>query len=228
MATIGENIRRRREMAGFATQKEFAAALGKPQSHVSDWETSRYKLPDTASLIEVAKILDCSLDDFLVGVDRGYDKAAGLERREADGVEDELIDVSGHTVRDIPVIAEGDTSPQGGLFWDDEGLRPDVEDRITRPYDVRDPKAYGVRVRSDSMMPAYKPGMVLVVSPNTPAENGDEVYVQLLSGERLLKAAQRLRGGWLLESINRAYETRFVKKSEIGAMHPVLWARRRK
>lgn len=146
-----------------------------------------------------------------------------------DDIEPEILDVSGHTTNDIPVIAEGEASPQGELFWDGEGkLRSDVEDRISRPYDVRDPRAYGVRVRGDSMLPAYKPGMTLVVSPNTPVGNGDEVYVQLLTGERLIKVARRMQGGWLLESINPVYEPRFVAQSEIGAMHPVMWSRRKR
>ena len=223
-AIVGENIRRRRKAAGFAAQGDFALALGVPQSHVSDWETGRYQLPDTSSLIKMAKVINCSIDDLLEGRDQGYDAAAG---RGPHDVDDEIIDVSGHTPLDIPIVAEGEATPTGGLFWDDDGLRSDVEDRITRPFDVRDPKAYGVRVRGDSMLPAYKEGMVLVISPNIPVSNGDEVYVQLLDGRMLIKVAQRIHGGWLLQSINPAHETIFVKKSEIGAMHPVLWARRK-
>lgn len=147
----------------------------------------------------------------------------------ASDVEDGVIDVSGHTPFDIPVIAEGEASPQGSLFWTDEGvLASNVEDRISRPRDVTDPRAYGVKVRGDSMLPVFRPGMLLIVSPNVSVTDGDEVYVELLTGERLVKIARRVAGGWWLESANPAYEPRFVKKSEIGAMHPVLYARRRR
>jgi phage repressor protein C with HTH and peptisase S24 domain len=78
------------------------------------------------------------------------------------------------------------------------------------------------------MLPVFKPGMTLIVSPNVPVNDGDEVYVQLLSGERLIKIARRVSDGWLLESTNPAYEPRFVQKSEVGAIHPVLYARRRR
>lgn len=135
-------------------------------------------------------------------------------------------DVSGYEKNAVPVIAEGDASPQPNLFWADNGvLLSEVEDRISRPFDVRDPRAYGVRVRGDSMITRLRPGDVAIVSPNTPVRDGDEVYAQLLSGERLLKVAHKMSGGWLLESYNRAYEPRQVKKSEIGAMHPILWIR---
>jgi SOS-response transcriptional repressor LexA len=152
----------------------------------------------------------------------------GVARRpQDDDVEIDPVDVSGYSRDALPVILEGEASPQPGLFWDDEGkLLREVEDRISRPYDVKDPKAYGVRVRGDSMAPAYKPGMTLVVSPSTPTQDGDEVYVELLSGERLIKIARKMAGGWLLESINPAHEPRFVTKGEVGTMHPVLWARR--
>ena len=76
----------------------------------------------------------------------------------ASDVEDGVIDVSGHTPFDIPVIAEGEASPQGSLFWTDEGvLASNVEDRISRPRDVTDPRAYGVKVRGDSMLPVSGP-----------------------------------------------------------------------
>lgn len=227
VATLGENIRRVRERAGHETQGAGAKALGWSQSRLSDLENDRYDSVDTTTLLHLAKTFDCSVDDFFRDVDREYDKVR--HRRSFDDVEPGTLDVSGYISNDIPVIAEGEASPQGELFWDGDGkLRADVEDRISRPFDVKDPHAYGVKVRGDSMLPAYKPGTVLVVSPNIPVANGDEVYVQLMSGERLIKTAHRAAGGWLLESINPAYEARFVTPAEIGAMHPVLWARRKR
>jgi len=75
------------------------------------------------------------------------------------------------------------------------------------------------------MIPMFRPGRKVVVSPNLPVINGDPVYVQLLGGERLVKIARRAPGGWMLESINPAYEPRFVKKAEIELMHPIVWVR---
>lgn len=205
------------------------------QPRLSDIENDRSaSFPELTTLLRVARGLRVSIDDLLAGVDGGYDRVLGQIKtspvtRPHSDVDDEIIDVSGYTPHDIPVVAEGEANPQGSLFWTDEGvLRSDVEDRISRPRDVPDPQAYGVRVRGDSMLPIFKPGMTLIVSPNIPVNDGDEVYVQLLSGERLVKVARRVAGGWLLESSNPAYEPRFVRKSEIGAMHPVIYARRKR
>lgn len=85
---------------------------------------------------------------------------------------------------------------------------------MSRPYDIKDPKAYGVKVVGDSMIPMFRPGRKVVVSPNLPVVHGAPVYIQLLSGERLVKIARRAPG-WMLESINPAYEPQFVKKAEI-------------
>lgn len=228
--TIGENIRAIRKRRGYETGKAFANAIGEPQSRVSEWEKDTYT-PKLDTLLQIAKFLGVSVDELLEGVDASYESIRRVFGRRVvpiDGIEgEELSDdvATGYKPDDIPVIAEGDASPQPNLLWNEEGLSSDVEDRISRPYDVRDPRAYGVKVRGDSMVPRYKPGDVVLVSPDTPIEDGDEVYVALLSGERLLKTARRAAAGWILESENRAYPARFVKKSEIGTMHPILWIR---
>lgn len=137
------------------------------------------------------------------------------------------IDVSGYRKDDLPVIAEGEGNPQGNLLWPDDGTMPsDVEDRITRPFDVKDPRAYGVKVRGDSMAPLYVPGSIVVVSPYESVSDGDRAYVQLLSGERRIRTVQKLPwGGWLLDSFNPAYGPKMVQESEIGAMHRIVWSR---
>lgn len=227
--TIGERIKELRERAGYKRQGDFAAALGKPQSQVSDWENGRYRI-EIETLTKIAATVNVALPDLLRGVD-GYEAfisalSSPFERADADAIDDDVTD--GYKRNDIPVVAEGDASPAPNLFWNEDGLRSDVEDRISRPYDVRDPRAYGVRVRGDSMIPRYQAGDTVVVSPNTPVQDGDEVYVALLSGERLIKRAKRARGGWILESYNSNFEARYVTTAEIGTMHPVLWIRPRR
>jgi phage repressor protein C with HTH and peptisase S24 domain len=145
---------------------------------------------------------------------------------ERDDVQPGTVDVADYVPDDLPVIAEGEASPQGALFWDDEGrLLPRITDRISRPAGLRDPRAYGVRVRGDSMRPKYEPGDVLVVSPNLPVRTGLRCYVELKTGERLVKQVRKTMGGWMLESINQAYEPREVRDDEIVVMHRILWAR---
>lgn len=80
MPTIGDNIRRLREKAGFSTQTKFAEALGVANTRVSDWENDRYGMPDTGTLLKMATVLKCSIGTLVAGVDAGYERAirAGL------------------------------------------------------------------------------------------------------------------------------------------------------
>jgi transcriptional regulator with XRE-family HTH domain len=227
--TIGDRIRDLRERAGFKKQADFASALGKPQSQVSDWESGRYRI-EIDNLNRIASVVGVSLGDLVDGV-AGYETLARLGRSKpvpkgGDDAEELDYDITtGYKRDDIPVIGEGDATPRPELLWDEEGLRPDVEDRISRPFDVRDPRAIAYRVRGDSMVPRYNPGDEVIVSPSSEVEDGNGVFVKLRTGERLLKIARRQPTGWILESENRAYPARFVKKNEIETMQPIVWIR---
>jgi len=76
-ASVGSNIRRLREAAGYQTQGAFAKALRVPQSRLSDWENDRYGIPEPANLLKIATVLRISIDALLDGVDHAYDEARG-------------------------------------------------------------------------------------------------------------------------------------------------------
>lgn len=73
LTSIGQNIRSLREKAGYKVQGKFAAALGVPQSRLSDWERSRSEIPELKTLLLIAKKLNVSLDDLIRGTDVDYD-----------------------------------------------------------------------------------------------------------------------------------------------------------
>jgi phage repressor protein C with HTH and peptisase S24 domain len=221
---VGDAVRKLRKEAGL-TLEELAERADLSKMTLSGVETGKGNYR-RETIEKIARGLNLTPQQLLARASMLISGSSGTAVASPEGEE---IDVSGFTPNDIPVIAEGEASPQGSLFWSDEGvLQSDVHDRISRPRDVRDPKAYGVRVRGDSMAPAYKEGTLLVISPNIPVKSGDEAYVQLLNGERLLKIAHRQESGWVLESMNPAYPPRFVRHEEVGAIHPVMWARRKR
>ena len=204
--SLGWNIKRLRWDAGFQTQKAFANHLGVPQSQVSDWENGRYAVLDVVTLVKIAKALRCSVDQLLAGLDPDYDRM--LE-----------------TGREIPVIAEGAAFPAGGRV---RGQEPaEIVQRLPRPGDLQDPSAYGVRIRGDSMLPAHWPAMVAIVSPGCLVRDGDQVYAHLVSGERLVRVVHPVTGGFVLEPYNPAYAARRVEKTEVEALHVIVYSRRR-
>lgn len=136
------------------------------------------------------------------------------------------VDVSdGYVPDDIPVVREGDATPEPDVTRD--VTQVEILGWMSRPFNVRDSQAFGVQVQGDSMIPVYRPGHRVVVSPHTPVGDGDEVYVELVSGEHLIKVARRTDGGWLLESTNPAYPSRYVRKDEVASIHPIVWAERK-
>ena len=204
-------------MVGLRTQKAFAELLGVPQSQVSDWEKDRYAVLEISTLIKLAKVFHCSVDELLAGIDPDYDRI-----REGGAVGA----VPARTGSDIiAVVAEGDALPDG-ITWDERAQeRPEVLRWLSRPGDLGDPKAYGVQIRGDSMLPAYRPNMIAIVSPELEVRDGDEVYVQLASGECLVRRLHTSRGGYLLQPYNLAHNGRVVGQEEVEAMHAIVYSR---
>ncbi len=231
MATVGENLRRLREASGH-DQKAIAAEMGVPQSQLSNWENDRYQTLDMRTLLRLAKAYDATVDDLLTGVDEEYEElkasivyidnfAGPALARDGERTGEDIF--SGYKADDIPVIAEGHATPQPNLFWSTDGtLLSEVEDRISRPSGISDPFAYAIRVIGDSMLPRFKPGERLIAAPRQPVQDGDEVYVELVTGERLIKEARRAQGGWILVSYNPSYPPRMVRTEDVGAMHPIV------
>lgn len=223
--SLGKNIKRLRIAAGLSTQRALADRLHVPQPQVSDWENDRYSTLGTQTLMKLAKVLRCSIDKLLDGVDPDYDQVR--EGRDAIDAEPKRIDFGADPARSIPIVAEGAATP-AGIAWAQGAPPPgDIEGWTARPRDVDDENAYAVRVRGDSMAPAYPPHTIAVVAPGCRLQDGDEAYVQLVPDERLIRLVRRTRGGYLLESYNHRYPARVVTRKEVLAMHVILYSRRR-
>ena len=69
--SLGTNIRWLRPVAGLRTRRELAERLGVSQSQVADWEHDRYALISVRSLIKLATVFHCSVDERLPGEQEG-------------------------------------------------------------------------------------------------------------------------------------------------------------
>lgn len=52
---------------------------------------------------------------------------------------------------------------------------------------TRDPNAYALRLRGDSMTPAIRDGWYVVIEPNSPPALGEYVLVKLRNGRKMVK-----------------------------------------
>ena len=154
---------------------------------------------------------------MLAGVDPDY---ARIQAGGAVGA------VPARTGSDIAVVAEGDAL-LNGTTWDEcEQQRPAVLGWLSRPGDlISDPSAYGIRIRGDSMLPAFRPNQIAIMSPELEARDGDEVYVQLASGECLVRLLHTSTNGYILQPYNPAHHARLVEQGEIEAMHVIVYSR---
>ena len=199
------NIKRFRTVAGFRTQNALADLLGISQAQLSDWETDRYAVLGISSLIKLATLLQCSVDDLLAGVDPDYDRI-----RQSGAA----VTLSDPTSSAIAVVAEGDAL-RDGITWNErEQERPEVLRWLSRPGDLDDPRAYGIQIRGDSMLPAYRPNMIALVSPAREVRDGDEVYAQLASGDCLVRLLHMSRRDYLLQPDNPAHRARVVRQQD--------------
>ena len=78
------------------------------------------------------------------------------------------------------------------------------------------------------MLPAYRPNMIAIVSPELEVCDGDEVYAQLASGECLVRLLHMSGDAYLLQPYNPAHRARVAGQEEIEAMHAIVYSRRGK
>lgn len=225
---IGQKIRETRKQAGMRTQRELAEEADVNVETISRIENGANVEVDT--LAKVYGALFISMESPAVALldeDREwFTRTLDALMRPPSDIDD-LIDpgdVQNYQREDIPIIQEGEASP-AGLIWDAEEPRASEAPKTSRPYDYRENGAYAIVLRGDSMEPLLKRGMRLIVSQIQPIGDGDLVYAQLRTGERLAKIATRQQGGWLLTSANPAHPPRFVNNDEIEHIHKVAYVR---
>lgn len=91
--TLGRNLKHFRGKA--VTQAELAEAIQASQSDVSKWELDK-ATPPVLTLIRIAKILGCAVEDLLRGVDTEYDE-----------IVIRLRDLAGHSGKGESVLHRG-------------------------------------------------------------------------------------------------------------------------
>ncbi|MFP4105106.1 MAG: helix-turn-helix domain-containing protein [Phycisphaerae bacterium] len=102
---------------------------------------------------------------------------------------------------------------------------PSVADEYVRVPDVHDPHAFAARVVGDSMAPKYAEGDIVVFSPETPAESGDDCFIRFAEDEgttfkRLyVDGEQTLR----LQPLNDRYPARTVSKETVTGAWPAVF-----
>ncbi len=123
----------------------------------------------------------------------------------------------------IPVI--GFAEAGSGGYFDDGGFPVGKGwDEISFP-GLNDEHAYALEISGDSMLPAYRRGDTIVVSPAAQVRKGDRVVVKTKKGEVLVKQLIRKTAKQIeLQSLNPAHADRTLPMNEVLWVARVVWA----
>ena len=162
----------------------------------------KLRWPSTESLAKVLTATGSSLEEFVALVS---DKNVGMRTRM------------------VPLIGMAQAGIAG--FFDDSGFPAGSgwED-IAFP-EITDENCYALEIAGESMLPVYRDGDRILVSPWATARRGDRVVVKTHAGEVMAKQLGRITAQRIeLKSFNLAFEDRGFPLNEIAFVHRIIWA----
>jgi phage repressor protein C with HTH and peptisase S24 domain len=112
-----------------------------------------------------------------------------------------------------------------GGFFDDSGFPVgNGWDEIEVP-GVTDNTAYALEITGDSMLPVYREGDTIIVSPGATVRKGDRVVVKTTDGQVMAKIMQRQTAKNVeLASFNAAHDTKTLDMKDVDWMARIIWA----
>jgi phage repressor protein C with HTH and peptisase S24 domain len=125
--------------------------------------------------------------------------------------------------RTIPLI--GLAQAGAGRVFDDAGL-PSGEgwEEVDFPGPA-DERLFALEITGDSMMPLYRDGDTIIVSPGAPVRRGDRVVVRTQEGEVMAKILKRQTAKTVeLASLNPDHPDRVLALADIAFISRVVWA----
>jgi phage repressor protein C with HTH and peptisase S24 domain len=225
MPRIGDRVKAER-MAREMSQQTLAKSAGMSQATLSALELG--KNVETRKIGGLARALGVNADWLATGIGpktgaptgqpQPLPKVSPFDLPERIK-ESDLIQIA-NEIRQIPVVGTAQLG-DGGLWVELE--YPVGTGDGTVPFPSRDPAAYAVRCRGDSMSPRLQHGEFAVVEPSIEAAPGDEVLVKSHDGRVLIKRLKYVRDGRVhLESVNSAdHPPIVIEQTEVAAMHYV-------
>jgi phage repressor protein C with HTH and peptisase S24 domain len=186
--------------SGLARRAGLDPTTFNPSKRVSG--DGRQRWPSTES---IAKILEATRTELAVflGI-----LGAPVEEREG-------------PFRRVPLL--GLAQAGAGGFFDDGGF-PSGQgwDQVEFP---GSDSAYALEVTGDSMLPLYRDGDIIVVSPGAPLRRGDRVVVKTRQGEVMAKILKRKTTKTVeLLSLNPDHPNRTIPVGDVEWMARILWA----
>lgn len=199
------------------TQSELAKRIGVSKTTITFWKTGVNKLSGE-NLMALAKALRCSARWLATGEGSPVPESLSLDKPwldmdDASNVEQGPPIVSPY--RAIPIVGTAQMGTEGYWYALDDG-----EGYVDVP--SKDPGAYALRLRGDSMAPAIRSGWIAVCEPNGRLVPGEYVMIRLVDGESMLKELLYANDVEVsVMSLNPGYSRRTIPMEQIEQMHYV-------
>jgi repressor LexA len=207
--SIGDRLREARENKEM-DQAALADKAGVVTRTLQRWEKGE-QVPDGVAITRLAKATGVQPNWLLTGEGDVY---PALPRP------DNMFHLPGSARRktrlvDLPLVS---TVPAGKVAT---MFHPDYTDDYVTVDDVKDPQAFALRVKGNSMATRIEDGDVVIVSPQQEARSGD-ICVIRVNGEDTLKKV-KFEGNYVhLIPFNPEFDPVVVKKREVNFVWKVV------
>jgi phage repressor protein C with HTH and peptisase S24 domain len=161
----------------------------------------KLRWPSTESLAKVLSATGESLDGFVALVDEKHNIRSRM----------------------VPLIGMAQAGSAG--YFDDAGFPAGSGwENIAFP-EIGDAHCYALEITGESMLPVYRDGDRILVSPSASLRRGDRVVVKTHAGEVMAKQLGRMTAQRVeLKSFNPDFEDRNFALNEIAFAHRIIWA----
>lgn len=166
----------------------------------------RPRWPSTESIAKILQATGERLEEFLDLVKHRSEKGR-----------------DGGPLRRVPLL--GFAQAGAGGFFDDGGFPAGQGwDEVAFPGPTGE-AAYALEVSGDSMLPLYRDGDIIVVSPTVACRKGDRIVLRTRDGEVMAKILERKSARSVeVRSLNPDHKNRVFPVGEIDWMARIIWA----
>jgi phage repressor protein C with HTH and peptisase S24 domain len=90
--------------------------------------------------------------------------------------------------------------------------------------DVLDSTAYALEITGNSMMPVYREGDIIIVSPKAALRKGDRVVMKTTDGKMTVKVMQRKTAKRVEVASFNARKTQVLDMKDVQSIARIVWA----
>jgi repressor LexA len=207
--SIGDRIREAR-LNKELDQASLAEKIGIVTRTLQRWEKSE-QVPDGAALMKLARATNVQPNWLLTGDGEMYPPPS---RPENVFPLTSAVRRKVHLV-DLPLVSAVPAGKVSTMF------HPDYVDTYVTVDDVKDPQAFALKVKGNSMAPRIEDGDVVIVSPQQEARSGD-ICVVRVGGEDTLKKV-KFEGNYVhLVPLNPEFDPTTVKRKDVDFVWKVV------